>query len=119
MHERLRPWVTPPRPLQKPLNEEEFNQHQRRLSDWSCHGDHDHHKRWQVPSYEQALPLGRRHGHLESSRIGTDSLNGEAVPLCRDELGWAVLLNALAADWHKTVSNATSSRCKRHCYSSQ
>lgn len=97
--------------LQKPLDEEEFNRLQRRLSDWRFHGHHTLHKSWQFPScqealqwHHEALDLSRRHGHpcifdlghVSSGRIDTDILNTEAGLLSRDDLALAVQLNTLA-----------------------
>ena len=109
------------RPLQKPLDEQEFNRLQRQLNDWSFHGHHHLHKSWQFPGcqealhwHQQAQELSDRHGchcifylgHVGSGRIETDILNREGSRLSRDDLGLAVLLNALGDDCHRQAYGA-------------
>ena len=43
------------RPLQKPLDEQEFKRLQQRLTDWSVHGHHHLHRSWQLPGCQEAL----------------------------------------------------------------
>ena len=110
------------RPLQKPLDEQEFKRLQQRLTDWHFHDHHHLHRSWQFSGCQEALhwhrqaqALSDRHGghcvfdlgHVGSGRIETDILNLEGDRLSRDDLGLAVLLNALADDCWRPA-NSTS-----------